>query len=168
MRCGASWGVVSRSRRARGGGTKSKGPKTQQQTRRKALASLATHRSARSTGGNRKTRRERRWLQHGRAASQAWPLRGSRSSHASRTHTGGALSVGVIACDAAEARPRALWLLPPRGCVWMRDVLTVVCSNQMLCSPQPHPGRAVRMRDGRAFTRRSLHRSVGERRPRVT
>lgn len=77
------------SRRARGGGTK--GPKTHRQTHTdsKALASLATYRTARSTGGNRKTRRERRWLQHGRAASQARSLRGSCFPHASRTHTGG-------------------------------------------------------------------------------
>ena len=43
---------------------------THTEDRRTDRKSLATHRTARSTGGNRKTRRERRWLQHPRTAGQ--------------------------------------------------------------------------------------------------
>ena len=164
--CGASWGVVSRSRRARGGGTKDR--HTQRTDGQTGRAWPLTEPHARPAGtGKRDARGDgsnilgRPGSIAGMAAERVLLL--SRLSHAYQW--GPALSVGGIACGAAEARPRALWLLPRRRCGWMRNVLTAVYSNQVLCSPQPHPGRAVRMRDGRAFTRRSLyHHSVGERR----
>lgn len=127
----------------------SSGKDTHRQTDRKSLAGLATYRTGRSTGGNRKTRRETRSLQHGRAASQAWSPGGSCSSRASRMQL-------VIACDAADER-HVLALCGPASAesVWTRDVLTVVCPNQIICSPQPHPGSAARMGEERALTRRS-------------
>jgi hypothetical protein len=120
------------------------------QTGKKALTSLATYTRPAGIG---------RWP--GCTTGMVWSLGGScllllRLSHA---YTCGSLSVGVIACDAAQGRHGLAFCgCCLRGlCMDERcsDCYVLFKSHPLLSSAEgPHPGKAVRMRDG------SIHEAV--------